>query len=497
MEYTITDNNVYGAKDVGYLSTGPVSGGKAGPAGSSSYDRETLVMGVQVTASNNTTVTETNISRKTDVNPHTNSKEPKVALHKRRRYTPLEQDLPTTNIPRFLTINRTTGNFNNISPFIIDTCLSSAIGPCKNVKKIHDGLLVETLTGEQSLKLLKLRKFHEFDVEVIPHATLNHSKGVITCSDLLNCSEDEILQGLKPQGIINVKRILSKREGTLVPTASHILTFNKDTLPKNVKAGFHHLTVKPYFPPPMRCYNCQRYGHTATRCTKSQICICGNQLHQGTPCPVPIICIHCNGNHPASSRLCPAYKEEAAIQRIKTLEKLSYVEAKRKVRLECPKNRNTYATVTANEAPSTSRHIENIIEALTPKILSMMDSYTEKLLLNVQQNVTHTTQTRESPKTDKPRDAASTKVLDNKPTTEITMENLTTENHTISLSRILSESEIPKGKPIVSDTELSANKGQTNTTTRLDQESQIQKLKPKHDFFLPQEKQNWTEEKIE
>ncbi|CAH2020374.1 unnamed protein product [Acanthoscelides obtectus] len=60
------------------------------------------------------------------------------------------------------------------------------------------------------------------------------------------------------------------------------------------------------------------------------MCTCGQPNHPGEPCNEHKKCINCEGQHAADSRECPRMKEEVAIQRVRTLEKISYLEAKRK-----------------------------------------------------------------------------------------------------------------------------------------------------------------------
>ncbi|KAG7196422.1 hypothetical protein KM043_018878, partial [Ampulex compressa] len=78
-------------------------------------------------------------------------------------------------------------------------------------------------------------------IKVSPHPTLNTSRGVITCQDLLNCSVEEITENLKAQGVINVKRIKSRKEGVWHNTASLILTFNTPDIPEKIKAAMYSL----------------------------------------------------------------------------------------------------------------------------------------------------------------------------------------------------------------------------------------------------------------
>lgn len=162
--------------------------------------------------------------------------------------------------------NRTTSR--KLDHFSISNILYGLVGETKNVKKVRDGILVETKSNSQSRRLLQVKKFWEHIVEVTPHNTLNTCKGVVFCRDYLNCTVEEIAEELQDQGVINVRRLKTKKNGTLVETANHVVTFNRPTLPKEIKAAFHLLNVRPYIPQPTRCFNCQSIGHPAWRCAK-------------------------------------------------------------------------------------------------------------------------------------------------------------------------------------------------------------------------------------
>ena len=124
-----------------------------------------------------------------------------------------------------------------------------------------------------------------------------------------------------------------------------------------------------YVPPPMRCFRCQKFGHTSLRCSEEQVCVCGKPLHEGRPCEEPISCVNCKGSHSARSRNCPIYKQEAAIQDLKTKEKISYIEAKKKVIITTPNPHVSYATATASP---TKIDFSSLIEQLVPKIVEAL-----------------------------------------------------------------------------------------------------------------------------
>ncbi|KAG7196615.1 hypothetical protein KM043_000156 [Ampulex compressa] len=128
----------------------------------------------------------------------------------------------------------------------------------------------------------------------------------------------------------------------------------------------------------MRCFKCQRFGHTANRCEREQLCICGKSLHEGNQCVVPITCINCKGNHTSKSKACPRYKEEFKIQKIISLNKVSYQEARRSVSNE--NNRPiSYAQITAaNSQPQKPIDTKALIEELLPQLSSLLSSHLQQ-----------------------------------------------------------------------------------------------------------------------
>lgn len=281
--------------------------------------------------------------------------------------TSIETMEPT---PRFLLVKKVEGDFSRDSPFFISRVIYGLIGETKDIKKVRDGLLINTVSRAQSIRLSKIKRFGDFQVEVTPHATLNYCKGVIYCRDLLNCSLDEIKDCLKNQGIIDVKRIKTKRDGVLIDSPNHIITFNSTSLPNEIKVAFYNLKVRPYIPAPLRCFRCQLFGHVAVRCNKDQICSCGKPLHEGRPCETPIVCVNCRGSHSAKSRNCPKYKKEVAIQELRTTQKLTYNEARAKINISTPRDNISYAQATQ----STPSNVKQIVTQLTPEITKIVKS---------------------------------------------------------------------------------------------------------------------------
>ncbi|GBO13626.1 hypothetical protein AVEN_125934-1, partial [Araneus ventricosus] len=202
-----------------------------------------------------------------------------------------------THFPTFFLVKRISTSdesFHSVSPFLVEKAITSSIGDVKSTKKLRSGdLLVEVQSRKQSEQIVKLKKFSNIPITVSPHATLNSSKGVITCGELLNVPTEEILKELQGQGVSHVRRISIRRDGQLLNTKHLILTFDSAKLPENIKAGYMRLSVRTYIPNPLRCFKCQRFGHSKTSCRGTLTCArCGEVGHESTDCTRTEKCVN-------------------------------------------------------------------------------------------------------------------------------------------------------------------------------------------------------------
>ena len=192
-------------------------------------------------------------------------------------------------------------------------------------------------------------------MNITPHKTLNSSKGVVRHPEFRYCTEEEMVDELVDQNVTHARRILTRREGQLVPTNTFILTFGLPTLPPKIKVGFMSILVQPFIPNPMRCFKCQQYGHHKDNCKGKDVCArCSQAGHSDTGCENPPHCVNCKGDHCAYAKGCPRWQEERDIQKIKTINKVSYYEAKRLVDESRPKKGLSYASAVKTQTGSTS-----------------------------------------------------------------------------------------------------------------------------------------------
>ena len=120
---------------------------------------------------------------------------------------------------------------------------------------------METTRKTQTDNLLKAKQFFDLKVSVSEHKTLSTSRGIIKDRMLKGESEYAIYEYLKNQDVIAAKRFTTKKEHETIETNTILLTFNSVTVPKSLRIFYRIIAVTIYVPNPIRCFNCQRFGH--------------------------------------------------------------------------------------------------------------------------------------------------------------------------------------------------------------------------------------------
>ncbi|GFW58705.1 uncharacterized protein TNCV_378881 [Trichonephila clavipes] len=181
-------------------------------------------------------------------------------------------------------------------------------------------LFLEVSSSNQATALIKLQKLAHLDITVAPHSNLNFSRGVISPADFLNVSTEEIKENMKAQKVCDVRRITIRRDGQVLNTKHLILTFSTPDLPQTVKMAYIRCPVRPYIPNPLRCFQCQRYGHSKNVCLGQLTCPpCGESGHDIADCTKKEQCLNCKGEHPTYSRSCPTWIAAAEWYRYRTV----------------------------------------------------------------------------------------------------------------------------------------------------------------------------------
>ncbi|GFR16479.1 uncharacterized protein TNCT_641831 [Trichonephila clavata] len=199
-------------------------------------------------------------------------------------------------------------------------------------------------------------------VTISPHANLNFPRGVISESDLYNVPEQKILEGLREQKVCEVRRITIRRDGQIVKTKHLILTFACPDLPQTITAGYLRCSVRPYIPNPLRCFQCQRFGHSKTTCRGKPTCArCSEVRHDSAECTGQEKCINCKGDHPSYSRSCKTWTLEKEIISVKIKNKLTYPEAWLAVTNRTPIQGLSYAAAAKKITKSSTTQTNTVI----------------------------------------------------------------------------------------------------------------------------------------
>jgi len=130
-------------------------------------------------------------------------------------------------------------------------------------------------------------------------------------------------------------RVSRREDGKIIPTTAVIIAYEHN-LPTSVNIGFMRHNVSVYIPLPIRCGNCQKYGHRTDQCKRDKPrCPRCTEAHDYSACTVPdeqIKCSNCGENHSSAYRGCKKYREISAALRKAATENITYRDAVKKLK---------------------------------------------------------------------------------------------------------------------------------------------------------------------
>lgn len=112
----------------------------------------------------------------------------------------------------------------------------------------------------------------------------------------------------------NVKRCMYGKGRQRKKSLSVMLEFAENHLPSEIQIPYSNelktFPVERYIHPPLRCFNCQRLGHTKAKCKHKQRCSkCGEEDHGYDECLSNVFkCCNCGKDHSAAYGGCLAYR---------------------------------------------------------------------------------------------------------------------------------------------------------------------------------------------
>ena len=248
-----------------------------------------------------------------------------------------------------------------------------------NIKGVeHISICVED--PQLSRKLLDICKLGPCSVRITKDPRKNCSYGVLYDRDeeLADMSEAAITELMSHHGVVNVMQFRKGKEQA--PTKSYKITFDRLICPLKVTTiGGRYYEIKEYVPPPLRCFNCQRYNHAVSKCRyPTPTCQrCSDKGHQSrmfdsegkliSQCKKPKKCFHCAGNHEAGDKECRIQMGEKKINEMIVLKKLTRYEARMQVLPQDGTSRRSAVEVVIAQDQAKERD-KQVVDTITPKV---------------------------------------------------------------------------------------------------------------------------------
>jgi len=169
--------------------------------------------------------------------------------------------------------------------------------------------------------------------------------------------------------------------------------------------------VEPYIPNPLRCFNCQKYGHSSRACKSTALCVhCVKSGHESAQCKNHQKCINCKGDHSASSRECPKWKLEKRVQQIKVERGISFPDARKVVLSEHSANtssKRTAASVVSSATIKTTQQTQKKTTSTSTQTELTRPEGTDSPVPVKHNGKSQTTQTYKKQDNTKPRNTTS------------------------------------------------------------------------------------------
>jgi hypothetical protein len=219
--------------------------------------------------------------------------------------------------------------------------------------------------------LLETVRLNKYGIQCYkPLDSSNFRSGVIGPVDLevdleefKNLAENELTK------ILKMTRLPKFSSGRKEESLMIKVDFAGTSLPDRMFIDFFSYPVREYSPPPIMCYNCQRFGHMANGCTAKQRClVCGNEHRKNECTAVTPRCANCGGPHIASHKNCEFVKNFKEIQILTRQENISFETARKKIMQKQKDNPSQVSITSASQYQH--QHSQNLAQPTNINFIS-------------------------------------------------------------------------------------------------------------------------------
>ena len=210
-------------------------------------------------------------------------------------------ETPVTNLKVVLTgIKRPMKHWR---PTVIKSCITKTIGSNYEIRLLPSGDLLVTCKQPKQVSSLLDRDMITDGSNNIPLKTSLYKERrfqsrAVVYGVPIDMSEVEMVEYFANEGVVYAKRLKRKSEKGYVDSLCMMLGFSTNEYPSVLYYDYLKFHTKPYNPPPMRCFQCNRFGHTGKNCGgKYCCCKCGSRNHTYENCTSEKKCVNCKGNH--------------------------------------------------------------------------------------------------------------------------------------------------------------------------------------------------------
>jgi len=184
----------------------------------------------------------------------------------------------TTEWKVMVTFKKEGGHFH---PLKLTKAIEKEMGKIKFAKYLNDRRLLVFATDQmQRDRFMRAETLNGERISTHIPGNAAKLRGVIYDVPLA-MSVEEIIQEVKGGKVVKATRLQTQRKGVKTDSLSVVLEFEK-VMPKRVRMGFLSYDVRAFIPAPLRCFKCQRMGHTAGQCKGKQRCTrCGGEHEYG------------------------------------------------------------------------------------------------------------------------------------------------------------------------------------------------------------------------